>query len=129
MARTGSVFLLACLGGALIALSTAASAQQAMGNQPWNFTPQNRAGIAALIQQQQNGNNNTGSAAAFACGGGGTATATANYTCIILNDSYASINAGQTSAGSQTATSDAETQVNGASQETLSTLIEELQAE
>jgi hypothetical protein len=128
MARIGSVLLLACLCGALIALSTAASAQQAMGNAPWNFTPQNRAGIAALIQQ----GGNTGGVTAgssYACGGGGTATATANYTCMILNNSTASIGANQAADGDQTATSDTETQVHGASQETLSTVIEELQAQ
>jgi hypothetical protein len=125
MARIGPVLFSACLFGALAALPTTAGAQQAMGNQPWNFTAQNRAGIAALIQQQ-NGDSNTGGAAALACGGGGTATATANYTCIILNNSTGSIGANQGSDGDQTATSDTESSVNGVPEEDLSEVLETL---
>src|SRR5262245_21985012 len=102
-------------GGALCSLAFAgpASAQQAMGDSPWNFTAQNRAGIAALIQQQ-NGEGSSGVASANACGGsGGTSTATSNYTCIILNNSTASIGSDQDSAGDQTATNHKQHSVNG----------------
>lgn len=117
------------LGGMLflLALSEPASAQQAIGNSPWNFTPQNRAGIAALIQQQNGEGSSGGVASANACGGsGGTSTATSNYTCIILNNSTASIGSHQDSDGNQTATSDTDTSVNGVPQEDLSDILESL---
>ncbi len=117
------------LGGLLLvlALTESASAQQAMGNQPWNFTAQNRAGIAALMEQQKNGSGTGGVASANACGGGGgTSTATSNYTCIILNNSTASIGSDQDSDGDQTATSDADTSVNGVPEDELSGVLEDL---
>jgi hypothetical protein len=128
MAKIGFAAL-AGLGGILLTLSmtAGATAQQAMGNQPWNFTPQNRAGIAALIQQGGTGGSGAGSGSAFACGGGGEATATANYTCIIINDSEGSIiHTGQDSDGDQTATTDTETSVNGVPDEDLSEVLETL---
>ena len=110
--RRIALFAAVALGGLLLlVLIDAASAQQAMGNQPWNFTAQNRAGIAALIEQQADGEGNSGVASANACGGGGTTTATSNYTCIILNNSNATIGSDQDSLGDQTATSDTETSV------------------
>ncbi len=129
MAKIGFSAALAGLGGVLLSLGMTAhaNAQQAMGNQPWNFTAQNRAGLAALIEQQENGTGGSGGGSAFACGGGGTATATANYTGIILNNSTGStIGAAQDADGDQTATSDTETSVNGASESALSSILDDL---
>ena len=101
------------LGAGLLSVMTAtpAAAQGAlMGNSPWGFSQEaSRASIAALIETQKNTTGTTASGTVNgvgygnACGGGGTAAATANYTCIILNDSYAEIVAGQDSLGDQTA--------------------------
>ena len=78
-----------------------------MGNRPWDFTAQNRAGIAALIEQKANGTlggDGTGGGAGNSCGGnGGNSTAIGNYTCIILNDSEAAIEQWQKELGDQTA--------------------------
>jgi hypothetical protein len=127
MAKIGFAAL-ASLSGILLTLgmTAGASAQQAMGNQPWNFTAQNRAGIAALIQQGGDGNSGIGGGSAYACGGGGTATATANYTCIILNNSTATIGTDQDADGDQTATSDTDTAVNGVPEEEMSDVLETL---
>lgn len=90
-----------------------------MNNQPWSFTPQNRAGIASLIRSVEEGGN--GAVGVSAAGGivnlvcGGTsdgASATANNTCVILNNSEgAIINIDQDSEGDQTAKSEENTDV------------------
>lgn len=88
--------------------SRAANAQQF--NQAWSFTSQNRASIAALMQQVENGDGNGAAIAAspsydsLVCGGGGASTATGNSTCIILNKSDGLIQIGQDANGNQEAT-------------------------
>lgn len=83
-----------------------------LGNRPWDFTPQNRAGIAALIEQKAagtigGGGNGTGGGG---CGGNaGNSTATGNYTCIIINDSTAAIEILQKELGDQTANTQTQT--------------------
>jgi hypothetical protein len=77
-----------------------------LGNRPWDFTQQNRAGIAALIEQQKNGTigGGTGTGSGGGCGGNaGNSTATGNYTCIIINESQAAIEILQKEFGDQTA--------------------------
>lgn len=101
--------------------STCANAQ--MTKEPWGFQQQNRASIAALMQQVENRNNTTAVASTgyagydqLVCGGGGSgggeSTATANSTCIILNNSDGSIQIGQDAQGNQDASSAANTTLN-----------------
>lgn len=91
-----------------------------MNNQPWSFTPQNRAGIASLIRSVEeggSGNGVSGGGAAsivnLVCGGNSDgSTAQANNTCIILNNSEgANVDVDQDSEGDQTATSEENTDV------------------
>jgi hypothetical protein len=82
-----------------------------LGNRPWDFTAQNRAGIAALIEQKKDGTlggNGTGSGGG--CGGNaGNSTAVGNYTCIIINESTAAIEILQKELGDQTANTQTQT--------------------
>lgn len=90
-----------------------ASAQ--MKSEPWGFNPQNRASIAALMQQIERPPNSDVapvSADSLVCGGSEKASARANSTCIILNNALGNISIGQDANGDQTATSD-ETSVVG----------------
>lgn len=92
-----------------------------MNNEPWSFTPQNRAGIASLIRSAEEGNNTgtagsvsgAGSIVNLVCGGNSDgSTAQANNTCIILNNSEgADVDVDQDSEGDQTATSEENTDV------------------
>lgn len=94
----------------------AAPAQAQMANDPWTFTPQNRAGIASLIRSAEEGNDSgaagsvsgSGSIVNLVCGGNSDgSTAQANNTCIILNNSEgADVDVDQDSEGDQTATSE-----------------------
>ncbi len=108
-------------------------AQAQMTQQPWTFAQQNRASIAALMQQTEN-------PAALAvpasndiliCGGGtGESSATANSTCIILNQATGDIQLGQDSNGDQTASSLNENSTaapESASDDVLATLVGETQ--
>src|SRR5688572_8277860 len=93
---------LACVCLITTVMTLPAPASEAlMGNNAWGFSQQtSRASIAALMMQRENGKSGgIGGGGGNACGGGGTATATANYTCIILNNSEAAINTGQTNTG------------------------------
>lgn len=93
----------------LIGSGFEAYAQQ-RSNQPWGFTQQNRASIAALMRQAEQPGSANGSAGVSAdtlvCGGDATTSAKGNSTCIILNNSTGSIQVGQESNGSQTASTD-----------------------
>lgn len=116
---TKSAIVAGLLGAGLLGVVTAgpAAAQGVlMGNSPWGFAQEaSRASIAALIESQKTGSGASasgtvnGAGYGNACGGGGTAAATGNYTCIILNDSYAQISAGQDSMGNQVADSNTDT--------------------
>jgi hypothetical protein len=104
----------------LASLAATASAEEFnLGNRPWDFTQQNRAGIAAMMVQKRNGtlgglNGTGGVGGGNACGGnGGSSTAIGNYTCIILNDSTAAIEQLQKELGDQTANAQAQSVTNG----------------
>ncbi len=97
----------------------AANAQQF--NQAWGFTTQNRASIAALMQQVEK-SEGTGNAVAsgggydsLVCGGDGMSSATGNSTCIILNNSDGSIQVGQDSQGNQESSNTEDTTISGLS--------------
>lgn len=101
-----------------LAIVTSATAHAQMVNQPWGFTQQNRASIAALMKQTEDKENErqavTTSASGYdqlVCGKDGDSSATGNNTCIIMNNSNGSIQIGQDANGSQTATSNTETTV------------------
>lgn len=127
-----SALAIAILMGTM-GISNIAHAQQY--NQSWQFKGQNRASIAALMKQveQESEASNAvvqqvpGSYDTLICGGGdGQSAATANSTCIILNNATGSIQIGQDSDGSQTANNSAEQNMNVDTElgETLSTLLQ-----
>ncbi|MCB1682134.1 MAG: hypothetical protein KDI65_09385 [Alphaproteobacteria bacterium] len=109
------------IAAAVLAISafTSVPAYAQMSEQPWSFSPQNRASIAALIHSVEDGNNSGGTISGgsggivnLVCGKDGDTSATANNTCIILNNSEgASVDILQDSTGDQTATSDNDTTV------------------
>ena len=105
---------------ALILPAPVIQAQQI--SEPWSFKRSNRAQIAVILRQVQDSESTstgTFSAAASAgvggttivCGGG-SATAQANNTCIILNNSTGQISTDQISDGDQTATNSESTNEN-----------------
>jgi hypothetical protein len=108
----------------------AAASESLMGNRPWGFSQQtSRASIAALMMQHdgQSGSGGAATGGGNACGGGGTATATANYTCIILNNSDADIHTGQTSDGDQDANAVTSVTSHSNDEDSLSDILESLQ--
>lgn len=128
---TKFAILAGLLGASLLGVMTAtpAAAQGAlMGNAPWGFNHQtSRASIAALIESQQDSSSGTTAGAGNFCGGGGgDSTATANYTCIIVNDSTAEIAAGQNSLGDQEADSVTATSLTGGEENSLSDVLQGL---
>ncbi len=96
---------MAALVFCLVQAATPAHAQ--MAKEPWGFAPQNRASIAALMQQVEDKSASASTQTASSgdvliCGGGGgSSTATGNASCIILNNSDALLNIGQDSHGDQ----------------------------
>lgn len=113
------------VGGAAAASSLFASAAIADplgGKEAWDFTPQNRAAIAALIKQIEDPG--SGGPTTIVCGGnsgaggagtGAGASATANDACIIVsNSSGAIINSGQASDGNQGADASANSKTSSA---------------
>jgi hypothetical protein len=135
MRRIGHARLGVILVLGFSAMATAASAEELMGSAPWGFKQQNRAGIAAMMVQKESGtldgSGSSGSAALAAgtsCGGSaGNASATGNYTCIILGDgTTASITALQEALGNQSSSSESQTSANGVAQEELSDVLESL---
>jgi hypothetical protein len=113
MVATGVVF--SCFAS----LAATVSAEEFnLGNRPWDFSQQNRAGIAAMMVQKRNGtlggDGNGVAGGGNACGGnGGSSTAVGNYTCIILNDSTAQIEQLQSDHGDQTANAQTQTVSHG----------------
>ncbi len=97
-------------------MSFAAPAQAQMSDNPWTFSPQNRASIAALIRSvEEDDSNNSGVVASgtgggivnLVCGGEADTSAKANGSCIILNNSEgAVIDILQDSEGDQTASTE-----------------------
>src|SRR5690242_160751 len=84
-----------------------ALAQPGLNNEPWSAQPFDQSSMAiAMAQMNGDPTSSTAPSQTLVCGGGTGATATANSTCIILNNSSGStVGAGQDSNGSQTATS------------------------
>ena len=125
--------LIAAIGlGALALANTARAEELLMGNQPWSFQAQNRAGIAAMMVQKDNGTlggstTSSSSGGGNSCGGSaGNASATGNYTCIILNESTADISALQHENGDQGATSTTSATANGVPNDQLSNVLQSL---
>lgn len=97
-----------------------------MGRTPWNFAPEDRAGIAAIMKNVESGVSPNGPGAII-CGGtsgasgqgatGSGASSTANSSCIIVNGSPGTqISNPQDSHGDQTSTSTAKSKTtNGGS--------------
>lgn len=115
--------------GVAITLASPVNAQ--MENNPWNFQPQNRASVAALIRQVEKEKSSASALTQIAapasytnltCGGDSKPTASGNNTCIILNNSEGNIHVGQDSEGNQTATNN-QTSQSGAD-DILTTLTE-----
>ena len=88
-----------------------ALAQPGLNNEPWS--PQaTDPGTMAIAMAQMNGSDPSSPqpSQTLVCGGGAGSTATANSTCIILNNSTGStVGTGQDSNGSQTATATSST--------------------
>lgn len=84
-----------------------------LGNRPWDWSPRNHAGIAALIEQKKNGTiggGGNGGGGGGGCGGNaGHSTAIGNYTCIIINESTSMLELIQKEYGDQTANSQTQT--------------------
>ncbi len=99
-----------------------------LDNNPWGFTGQNRASIAALMKQVEDESSSRSNVVAsgggdivnLVCGADATSSAKGNSSCIILNNSDAAIDLGQDSQGDQTATSEETTNVD----ETINTNVE-----
>lgn len=113
---------------------TAAMADPLMGSRAWQPRQEaNRASIAALMMQREQMRNPATSyaGAVFTCGGGtgtSTSSATANSNCAIIVDSDGNVlGSNQTSDGDQTATSDTTTTANGASEDSMSAILESMQ--
>lgn len=114
------------------------SARAQMFDSPWSAGPRDRAGIAVIIKQAESGffdSRNGGSSGQAAIsydtttlicgGGGGDSTATANSSCLILNNATGAIDVGQGSDGGQSATSNASSTVNQA--ESITSVLQNLQ--
>lgn len=107
--RKASLMAAAAAGISLIA--STASAQ--MFEQPRQFKSRDGAGLAVFMRSLQGGTETTatagGDSTILVCGGsGGQSTATANSSCIILNNSDASALIGQESDGDQNADANTE---------------------
>lgn len=106
--RKASLMAAAAAGISLIA--GAASAQ--MFEQPRQFKQRDGAGLAVFMRSLQGTNTSAtagGDSTILVCGGsGGQSTATANSSCIILNNSDASALIGQESDGDQDADANSE---------------------
>lgn len=112
-ARTLRKISLLALAAAGVCLAAGTASAQ-MYKQPWTFQTTDRAGLAVYMKNLDSSKNSSatsgGDATYLVCGGsGGASTATANSSCIILNNSDASLGIGQGSEGSQDANSSTET--------------------
>lgn len=80
-------------------------------HEPWGFKAQNRASIAALMQQVEKGGTSgtttttTPSVTSLVCGGDGESSARGNATCVILNNATGNIELTQDALGDQSANS------------------------
>lgn len=97
-----------------VSIMVPAIAQAQMVEKPWSFSQQNRASIAALMRNVEKGNQGgsvsasggTGSIVNLVCGAGNDTAATADSSCIILNNSDANIDILQNSTGDQSASTE-----------------------
>lgn len=94
-----------------------AFAEAGQRKEAWNFPQTDGLTMAAIQRQATNPVNSTiagGSGTTLVCGGGGSggATATANSTCVILNNSTGQIDVGQDSKGDQSASNSTKTTTN-----------------
>lgn len=112
LAKTATMAIIAAmLAGAMPAAEAAAQ----MFDRPWTFQNYNRGQMAIAMRQfdEAGAASGTGEATTIVCGGG-SSTATANNTCIIMNNATGEILTDQTSDNStQDATSTIDTTVNG----------------
>ena len=106
----------------LCALFFSQSANAQMNNEAWGFKQQNRASIAALMQQVENSDSGRAVASTglagydqLVCGSDGASSATGNSTCIIMNNSDGAIQIGQDAQGDQDAVNTETSTVNGIS--------------
>lgn len=110
--------LAAALGSSVLALSHSAVADPLGGKEPWNFTPQNRPALAVAIKNIEDPGSGGSGAGTIVCGGtsgasgqgatGSGASATANSSCIIINNSDGAIvHNDQLSDGNQSSNSSA----------------------
>lgn len=102
-------------GAALAVLAGTLPAAAQMSEDPWQFKRRDRAGLAVVMKQAEAGAFSSATASATAgvasettvlmCGGGdgGTASATANSSCIILNNATGDLSIGQDALGDQSA--------------------------
>jgi|JI9StandDraft_2_1071091.scaffolds.fasta_scaffold48243_2 hypothetical protein len=108
------------LGLPLVLALPARAEDPLMGKSPWSFSYQNRAAIAVAIKNMEDPGSGSGGAGTIVCGGtsgasgegsnGSGASATANSSCIIINNSDgAVVHNDQISDGDQTATSESST--------------------
>ncbi len=106
----------------LISAKSAFADDPLMGRSPWNFAPEDRAGIAVIMKNVESGFSASGPGT-IVCGGtsgasgqgatGSGASSTANSSCIIVNGSPGTqINNPQHSDGDQTSTSTAKSKTN-----------------
>lgn len=111
------------LGLPLVLALPARAEDPLMGKSPWSFSYQNRAAIAVAIKNMEDPGSGSGGAGTIVCGGtsgasgegsnGSGASATANSSCIIINNSDgAVVHNDQISDGDQTATSESSTASN-----------------
>jgi hypothetical protein len=112
--------LVGLLGLPVLLVQPALAEDPLMGKSPWSFSYQNRAAIAVAIKNMEDPGTGSGGAGTIVCGGtsgasgegsnGSGASATANSSCIIINNSDgAVVNNDQISDGDQTATSESST--------------------
>ncbi|MEX2630472.1 MAG: hypothetical protein WD341_11100 [Tistlia sp.] len=122
---------------ALVALMHPEAAQAQMFDSPWSAGARDRAGIAVIIKQAESGffERRDGSAGqptinydttTLVCGGGGgDSTATANSSCLILNNATGAVEVGQGSEGGQNATSSSSSTSNTA--DSITSVLQNLQ--
>ena len=102
----------------LVSARSALADDPLMGRTPWNFQPQDRAGLAVVMHSIEDGGTGTGNGQTIVCGGtsgasgqgatGSGASSTANSSCIIVNGSPGTqINNPQDSTGNQSSHSNA----------------------
>ncbi len=112
------IILAAAAAAPFVLAGVAQADDPLMGRVPWNFSYQNRAAVAIAIKNIEDPAGNGSGAGTIVCGGtsgssgqganGSAASAGANSSCIIINNSAgATVRNDQISDGDQTATSEA----------------------